>query len=456
MDKRKSEIHEHQSAIDELDLSIERQTAELGRLLLQDDQCEIEGVKEPFTVGKEIQAEIAAKENRREEIRSALERNRQLEEQLQELEEEDKTFDKSRSELVVSLGGHAYRVYRTGSLKSDGFDGIFQEINEIDSELSEKEREVQSLSLAQDSKNLFKKLPGGARITLLKSRIVRLEKKRDSALERVGERLLETGKVEEIPDEQVRSVTSNIKQQEDRRKERIEQSEALTREKEELNQKIEAQAGSSSPDKALKQLETELKQQQDRLYNQNTTIGKAYLMQPSLESANDEEQQMVLNRIRELEQQKQHHQDKVNKLQSQLEIEELQDAMKKKEEQIAKLEKKISDEKQEVEQIRDEMSADNNRVMELRRMVDTGQEKAEPKKEESKKEESKKKAPSKTAKKKTSSTSTSGPGASSSSSPSSSSSSSPGSSSSSAADAGPPSEDDSTKEASTEEKADSK
>src|SRR6056297_643236 len=296
MDKRKSEIHEHQSAIDELDLSIERQTAELGRLLLQDDQCEIEGVKEPFTVGKEIQAEIAAKENRREEIRSALERNRQLEEQLQELEEEDKTFDKSRSELVVSLGGHAYRVYRTGSLKSDGFDGIFQEINEIDSELSEKEREVQSLSLAQDSKNLFKKLPGGARITLLKSRIVRLEKKRDSALERVGERLLETGAVEEIPDEQVRSVTSNIKQQEDRREERVQQREALAQEKEQLNQRIESQTDAASPEKALKQLESEISRQQERLYEQHQQIGKAFLLQPSLEKGGDENQQAVLNR----------------------------------------------------------------------------------------------------------------------------------------------------------------
>lgn len=429
MDKRKSEIHEHQSAIDELDLSIERQTAELGRLILQDDECEIEEVKEPFAVGKEIQAEIAAKENRREEIRSALERNRQLEEQLQELEEEDKTFDKSRSELIASLGAHAYRVYRTGSLKDDGFDGIFQEIDDIDSQLSEKEREVQSLTLAQDNKNIFKKFPGSAKITILKSRIVRLEKKRDSALGRVGERLLETGKVEEIPDEQVRSVTSNIKQQEERREERTAQSEALTKEKEELNQKIEAQAGSSSPDKALRQLENELKQQQDRLYNQNITIGKAYLLQPSLEPVNDDELQMVLNRIRELEQQKQHHQDKVNKLQSQLEIEELQDAMKKKEEQIAKLEKKISEEKQEVEQIRDEMSADNNRVMELRRMVDTGQTKSEPKKEEPTK-----KAPSKTVKKKTSSASSPGSGS----------------------NAGPSSEDDSTKEASTEEKADSK
>jgi predicted RNase H-like nuclease (RuvC/YqgF family) len=78
---------------------------------------------------------------------------------------------------------------------------------------------------------------------------------------------------------------------------------------------------------------------------------------------------MVLNRIRELEQQKQQHQDKVNTLQSEVEIEELQDDMKKKEEHIARLEKKISEEKQEVEQIRDDLSADNNRIKELRRMV---------------------------------------------------------------------------------------
>lgn len=369
MDKRKSEIHEHQSAIDELDVTIERQTAELGRLILQNDECPQEFLKEPFGVGKEIQSEIAAKENRREDIRSALERLRQLDEQLEELDEEDKSFEKSRSEMVASLGAHAFRVYRTGSLKNEGFDEIFDEINSIDSQLSERERTVQSLSLAQDEKNVFQKLPGGAKITLLKSGIVRLEKKRDTALSNVGERLLETEKVEEIPDEQVRSATSNIKQQEERREERRRQKEALAQEKEELNQKIEAQSSSSSPEKALKQLDNEIKQQQERLYTQQLQVGKVYLLQSASDDSQDAEQQMVLNRIHELEQQKQQHQDKVNTLQSELEIEELQDDMKKKEEHISRLEKKISEEKQEVEQIRDDLSADNNRIKELRRMV---------------------------------------------------------------------------------------
>jgi len=375
MDKRKSEIHEHQSAIDELDVTIERQTAELGRLILQNDECPQEHLKESFGLGKEIQSEIAAKENRREDIRSALERLRQLDEQLEELDEEDKTFEKSRSEMLTTLGAHAYRVYRTGSLKSEEFDKIFEEITEIDTQLSEKEREVQNLSIAQGEKNLFQKLPGGAKISLLKSGIVRLEKKRDTALTGVGERLLETEKIEEIPDEQVRSATSNIKQQEERREERGRQREALTQEKEELNQKIEAQSSSASPEKALKQLDNEIKQQQERLYTQQLQVGKVYLLQSSSEAPEDfegsevEEQQMVLNRIHELEQQKQQHQDKVNTLQSELEIEELQDDMKKKEEHIARLEKKISEEKQEVEQIRDDLSADNNRVKELRRMV---------------------------------------------------------------------------------------
>jgi len=369
MDKRKSEIHEHQSAIDELDVTIERQTAELGRLILQNDECPQEALKESFGVGKEIQSEIAAKEIRREDIRSALERLRQLDEQREELDEEDKTFEKSRSEMVTTLGAHAYRVYRTGSLKNEEFDKVFEEITELDTQLSEKEREVQNLSIAQGEKNLFQKLPGGARISLLKSGIVRLEKKRDAALTRVGERLLETEKIEEIPDEQVRSATSNIKQQEERREERGSQREALTQEKEELNQKIEAQSSSASPEKALKQLDNEIKQQQERLYTQQLQIGKVYLLQFSSEDPEDKEQQMVLKRIGELEQQKQQHQDKVNTLQSELEIEELQDDMKKKEEHIARLEKKISEEKQEVEQIRDDLSADNNRVKELRRMV---------------------------------------------------------------------------------------
>ncbi|MDZ7792771.1 MAG: hypothetical protein U5P10_03505 [Spirochaetia bacterium] len=295
--------------------------------------------------------------------------------------------------MVTSLGSHAYRVYRTGSLKTEDFDEIFEEINRIDAQLSEKERAVQSLSLAQDEKNVFQKLPIGAKITLLKSGIVRLEKKRDTALTNVGESLLKSEKVEEIPDEQVRSATSNIKQQEERREERRRQKETLAQEKEELNQKIEAQSSSASPEKALKQLDNEIKKQQERLYTQQMEVGKVYLLQPSTEVSEDAEQQMVLNRISELEQQKQQHQDKVNTLQSELEIEELQDDMKKKEEHIARLEKKISEEKQEVEQIRDDLTADNNRIKELRRMVQSEEDStsagtAKPKKAAPKKQKS--------------------------------------------------------------------
>jgi len=371
MDKRKSEIHDHQSAIDELEVSIERQTAELGKLILQSDECEIEGIKEPFSVGKEIEAEIHAKENRREDIRSALERMRQLDEQLQELEEEDKTYDNSHNELLGSLGAHGYRVYRTGSLEGEKFDKIFTDLNELDSQLSEKERVVQSLSMARNEKNVFQRLPGTAKITMLKTSIVRLEKKRDAALTRAGEQLLESGAVEDIPDEQVRSVTSNIKQQEERRRERGQQREALAQEKDQLNQRIESQTNAASAEKALKQLESEISRQQERQYEQYQQIGKAFLLQPSLEERGAGEQQAVLNRIQELESQKQQHQDKVNQLQSELEIEDLQDAMKKKEEHISRLEKKISEEKQEVEQFRDDLSADNNRIKELRRMAQT-------------------------------------------------------------------------------------
>ncbi len=393
MDKRKSDIHEHQSAIDELEVSIENQTAELGRLILQSDECETEGIKEPFSVGKEVQAEIAAKESRREEIRSALERLRQLEEQLQELDEEDKTFEKSRAELVGSLGAHGYRVYRTGSLEDEKFDGVFEEINEIDSQLSEKERMVQGLSVAQDEKNLFQKLPGTAKIAMLKSNIVRLEKRRDTALAKAGEQLLETGKVEDIPDEQVRSVTSNIKQQEDRCEERSQQREALIQEKEQLSQNLESQTETSSAEKALRQLESEISHQQERLYEQQLQIGKAFLLQPSLDKSGGEEQKSVLTRIQDLEAQKQQHQDKVNKLQAELEIEDLQDSMKKKEEQISRLEKKMSEEKQEVDQIRDELSADNNRIKELRRMVQTEESGEGEKKTAKKSSASKRKGP---------------------------------------------------------------
>lgn len=369
MDKRKSDIHEHQSAIDELEVTIEHQTAELGRLILQSDSCETEEIREPFSVGKQIQTEIAEKESRREEIRNVLERTRQLEEQLHELDEEDKTFEKSRAELVGSLGAHGYRVYRTGSLEDEKFDKVFEEINAIDAQLSEKERLVQGLSVAQDEKNLFQKLPGTAKIAVLKSTLVRLEKKRDTALARAGEQLIETGKVEDIPDEQLRSVTSNIKQQEDRREERVQQREDLTREKEQQHQKLESLAETASPEKALKQLENEISRQQERLYEQQLQVGKAFLLQPSLKMGGGNERQAVLTRIQDLELQKQQYQNKVNRLQAELEIEELQDAMKRKEDHIARLEKKIAEEKQEVEQIRDDLSADTNRIKELRRMV---------------------------------------------------------------------------------------
>lgn len=369
MDKRKSEIQEHQQEIDELDLSIERQNGELGQRILSRKNCEIEALQELYSSGKELEKNIAESEKQRDAILRNLDRQREIEDELSEIEKEDKMYQASWQDLVGSLGAHAYRVYRSGTLDKGEFRSIFSGIDEIVADIQEKEQQVQDLEEKLAAKNFFQKVPITAKISVLRNSISRLEKKRDSELPVIGEALLESEKIENVPDEQARSVTSNLKQQEEGRQERIERIEELTKDREKLNDELAGMTGDSNADKRLKQLDEEIAEYRDQLFEHTKNIGKAYLLQPSSEKEVPKETAEILQRIEELQERKRNHERRVQNLQSQLEIEELQEGMKKKEEQIARLEKRIGEEKDMVQEIKDELHADNNRVQDLRKIV---------------------------------------------------------------------------------------
>ncbi|MGC9313531.1 MAG: hypothetical protein ACP5IA_12655 [Sediminispirochaetaceae bacterium] len=369
MSKKKTTIHEHQSAVDELDFAIEHQIEELGRLLLEKKLADIDQLRDPYEKGMSMKTEMESMEKQREHIRRDVEKQQALKEQIGELESEDKLYMEGRRKLIGSLGAHAYRVYRSGVLDKEAFEDIFSEIDRIEADIILKRRDIEEHNARQTNKNILQKIPAGAKTAVLKAGIGRLEKQRDDYLPVIGRKLLESDKVEHIPDEQVQSVTSNLKQQEEKSNERNNKKEKLQSEFIKLQQEVEKLCESVSPDRKVKELDDRISEQQDKFFQQSRELGQAYLLQPSLELKLPKELQDVLKRIDELKEQKQAHEDSVHTLQAELEIEELEENIRKKEEQVSRLEKRIREEKAQIEALREDLSRDNGRIQELRKIV---------------------------------------------------------------------------------------
>jgi uncharacterized phage infection (PIP) family protein YhgE len=369
MDRRKSSIHEHQDAVDALDLSKERLTGELGTLLAARKNWKIEELTELYKASKEIEKEVEKLEEKRAAISGSLEKQRVLKKQIEELEDQEKQFKVKRRELVETLGAHAYRVFQAGILEKEKFDGIFSKIDKIDEEMRKAENELQDLEVARQTQNVLKKVSGGTRIALRKAGIGRLEKKRDGELPKIGEALAGSDIAEDIPDEQVQSVINALKHLEEEHSEGLERKESLGDELLRLGELLEEMTEGRPAEKELKRLETETADKRQALGLKNRELGKAYLLQPSLEDKVSEEVETVLHRIAELEEEKKLHQDQINMLQALLEIDELQEGVKKKEEQIARLEKRIAEDRALVEKTRDELAADHERIRELRNVT---------------------------------------------------------------------------------------
>jgi chromosome segregation ATPase len=369
MGKKKTAIHEHQRAIDELDFSIERQTEELGRLLLEKKLANIDEVKDSYSRGTEIQKKIGELEKQKNNIRRDEEKQSALREQMDGIDSEEKLYRDGHQKLLASLGSHAHRVYRSGALEEEDFTKVFSEIDRIEAEIIAKRRLIQDHTEQKVEKNLFRRLPYGARIALLKTTIGRMDKQRAEKFPLIGRKLLDENLVEKIPDEQVQGITANLKQQEEQSGERTQQKEKMQSEYESIRQNIEKLCGQSAPDKKVKELDEEIADQQKKLFQQSREIGQAFLLQPSLEKNLPKVALAAIERIDGLKAQKQDHENQVHVLQAEMEIDDLQENVRKKEAYIAKLEQRINEEKQQIVSMRDDLIQDNNRVQELRKIV---------------------------------------------------------------------------------------
>ncbi|HDQ13423.1 MAG TPA: hypothetical protein ENN41_01230 [Sediminispirochaeta sp.] len=376
MDRRKTEIHQHQKSIDQLEASIQNQTSELGQKILARKKCELPELQELYNQGQQIGKEISKIQSKQKKIQQDQRSLQEIEEELKALTEEERIYLSNRRELVASIASNTYRVYSSGGLEDHEFENLFRRIDQLAREIEEKERQVQEIESQRQDKNILKKFTGTAKIGVLRKQILRQEKRQQEEFPIIGEKLLAGEMLNEIPDEQVQSLTTSLKQQEDSQSERDERRQELNTRRDSLEEELQSMIADSDPEKELRNLEQSLEQQQEKLSHLSLELGKAYLLQPGLEESVPEETKQVLDRIGELQAEKETHEKAVNNLQSQLEIEELQGEMKKKEEQIARLEKRIAEDKDYASQLKDELGSDNMRLQDLRRIVNEGDEQA--------------------------------------------------------------------------------
>lgn len=369
MGKRKTTLHEHQSAVDELEFSIDRQIEELGRLLLEKKLANIDELKDTYAKGQASREEMGGFEKQREEMQRALEKRRVLNEEIEALESEEKLSRASYRKLIGSLGSQAYRVYRSGTADKHDFETVFTEIDRIEAEIMAKKRELEETGERREKENILKKISLGTKSALLKAAIGRLEKQREESFPSIGEKLLQSDLVEKLPDEQAQSLTSSLKHLEEQSRERRQKKEKLENEAARLDTKIEKECGGISPEKKIKELDQRILEQQEKVFQQSRELGRSFLLQPSLDLKLPREVQDVLRRIDELKEQKQTHEERVHTLQAELEIEELQDEIRKKEEQVSRLEKRIEEERKQIGELSDELGRDNNRIGELRKII---------------------------------------------------------------------------------------
>lgn len=366
MDERKERIKEHQQAVDQLDFSINRQTAELGKHLLELEAPENDELKGPYDEGRWLRDRIQHLEENREEIKEKLAKRRELEDRAAELESEHAEFVKYRSNLVQEIGKKAYGVYRSGTLSAEEFGPIFSEVENEHKAIEDKEREIREHEEQRQRGGIVKKLPAAARITILRNGIAKTRKRQNDAFSRAGEALLSSGKIEQIPEESVTKLTAQLKEYEDREEERAREIERTHAEREELMQRLNELCGSEAPEKTVKRTDEELSQLQDDLEKVAARLGESYLLQPQLRETAEGELQTVLSRIDDLEQQKSSHQEEIHTLQTRLEMDELQDKIRKKEYRISTLEKRVAEDKEKIQQLKDEMAGDTRRLEELR------------------------------------------------------------------------------------------
>jgi chromosome segregation ATPase len=369
MSTRKTQIREHQEAVDELGLSVERQKGELGRVLLENETIDKSQIQEPYQDAEETRKKLRELEQDRNRLKEALDGKIDTSDRIKELEEEEKEYQRTRGELLVEIGRKGWDLFENESLAEEEYRPYFSELIEQAREVEERERRVRDLEAEREKSSFIRKISITAKITLARNQIGRIEGAMEQKFSTAGEALVDSGKVGEIPDEEMQRYTSRLKDIEEKSEEREREVEKLQQDLGDFEAEIEKIAGEMSAEKKLKSLESELSSWQETHFLRLQKLGDVYLHRPELHDGGVHEIKVILDRIQDLESQKQKHQDQIHVLQALIEKDDLEEQIKRKEESISKLEKRVQEQKNEIKSLKGEISSDKNRLADLNQIV---------------------------------------------------------------------------------------
>ncbi|MFO7848387.1 MAG: hypothetical protein R6V67_00380 [Spirochaetia bacterium] len=369
MEVRKSRINEHQEAVDELDLSIDRQMGELGRVVLNKDIPKTESNKDTYEQALETKEKLSHLEEQRSSLKEVLDGKIDASDRIEEIQREIREEKKSKDDLLVEIGRKSWDLYEFGSLSRDEYRPYFSELIEIAGEIEERERKIRDLEAEREQSSFVHKISISAKITVLKNQIGRLRRDMEEKFSTVGEALVSSGKVEEVPDEELRRYISRLKDLNDNIAERDSEMEKLQSDVSTYEKKMADISDDVSPEKKLKNLETDLSSLQKEHSNRLQKLGEVFYAQSENLDKSDDEIKVIIDRIKDLHSQKQKHQDEINTLQARIEKDELEAQIKKKEDSISKLEDKIKEHKNDIKTLKDKISDDRNRLSELGKYI---------------------------------------------------------------------------------------
>lgn len=365
MDARKAQIREHQEAVDELDLSIERQKGELGRVLLEKEKAPAAELEKAAGEAGKTKSGLASLEAQRKSLKAALDGKIAAVDRIEALKGAREDYKRSRESLLLEIGRKGWNLFDQGSLDEKDFRPYFTEVIERAREIEERERKIRDFDAEKERAGLMKRFSVSAKITLIRTQIRRLQGAMDELFVTAGEALLSSGKTEAIPDEEMKRSISRLKDMEEREEEREAELKKLEGELSGFDEKIEENCEGTAPERRMKSLDEELSSLQERHYEKLRLLGEEYFSLPEKPEKEDKEIKLILERISDLETQKGKHQEEIHVLQAKLEKDELEGQIKKKEDSISKLEQRVKEEKKEIKTLKEGIAYDKNRLSDL-------------------------------------------------------------------------------------------
>ncbi|MFP4491206.1 MAG: hypothetical protein ACLFNZ_07000 [Spirochaetaceae bacterium] len=369
METRKSRINEHQEAVDELDLSIERQKGELGRVVLDKDKPQEESIQAAWEHALETKENLSHLEEQRKTLKEVLDGKIDATDRIEEIERERREERKAREDLLLEIGRKGWDLYEFGSLSGDEYKTFFSELLEISGEIEERERKIRDLEAEREQSSFVRKISLSAKISMLKNQIGKLRRDMEGSFATAGDALVSSGKVEEIPDEELKRFISRLKDLNEKESETEAEIERLRTDISDYEKKMADISGDISAEKKLRNMETELSSLQEDHFGRLQKLGDVFYAQSENMDKVEEETEVILNRLKDLEAQKHKHQNEINTLQAEIEKDQLEEEIKKKEDSISKLEKKIKEHKDEIKSLKDTITKDKNKLLELGKTI---------------------------------------------------------------------------------------